>query len=158
MLSHRSILILLAAAVFAFVLGFQISCPAVPAAEPALKDYIVKSWQTDDGLPVNAVNAVLQDPSGFLWLATIGGLERFDGVTFKPFSPPWNPPGMDFNVSALAQTADGTLLMLPASGGVVALKNGVFGRHPMSDGLAGRQLQSLGQLKIRHRASSLALL
>jgi len=143
MLPRRSISILVAVAVFLFAWGFLISCPAASGTAPALQDYIVKSWQTDDGLPVNAVNAMLQDQPGYIWLATIGGLERFDGVAFKQFSPPWLPRGADFNVGALAQTADGTLLMLPVAGGVVGFKNGGFFRHEMSDALAGRQLQSL---------------
>src|SRR5947208_5626417 len=41
---------------------------------------------TDDGLPQNAVNAILQTRDGYLWLATFDGLVRFDGLEFTVFS------------------------------------------------------------------------
>ena len=37
------------------------------------------SWQKEDGLPSNNVNAVAKDHMGFLWIATLDGLCRFDG-------------------------------------------------------------------------------
>jgi signal transduction histidine kinase/ligand-binding sensor domain-containing protein len=111
--------------------------------QPLADDYFVKSWQTDDGLPGNAVNDVLQDQKGFIWLATIGGLVRFDGVTFKQFSSPLIAHVASLNIRALAETADGTLLMLPAVGGVVQLNNGKFSEHPIGGDFAGRQFQTL---------------
>jgi ligand-binding sensor domain-containing protein/signal transduction histidine kinase len=113
------------------------------AAEPLADDYSVQSWQTDEGLPGNEINDVLQDRNGFIWLATIGGLERFDGVTFKEFTSPLIARVAARNIRGLAQTADSTLLMLPAVGGVVQLKDGQFSPHPVGEGLAGRQLQNL---------------
>lgn len=40
---------------------------------------------TDDGLPENTVNAILQDSRGFLWLGTQQGLVRYDGYEMKVF-------------------------------------------------------------------------
>jgi hypothetical protein len=40
------------------------------------------SWTTENGLPQNSVNDILQTRDGYLWLATHGGLVRFDGVRF----------------------------------------------------------------------------
>ena len=106
-------------------------------------DYYVQWWQTDEGLPGNAVNGVLQDQKGFIWLATIDGLARFDGVTFKQFSSPLIGRVAARNIRALAQTSDGTLLILPAVGGVVQLKDGHFGQHPIGGDFAGKQFQTL---------------
>jgi ligand-binding sensor domain-containing protein/signal transduction histidine kinase len=106
-------------------------------------DFVVQSWQTDDGLPGNAVNDVLQDRNGYIWLATIGGLVRFDGVTFKRFSSPLIAGVAARNIRALAQTADSAILMLPAVGGVVQLKDGQFSPHPIGEGLAGNVFQTL---------------
>jgi signal transduction histidine kinase/ligand-binding sensor domain-containing protein len=108
-----------------------------------MEDFFVQTWQTDEGLPGNEVNDVLQDRNGFIWLANIGGLERFDGVTFKQFSSPLITRVAARNIRALAQTADSTLLMLPAIGGVVQLKDGQFSPHPIGEGLAGKQLHTL---------------
>ncbi len=38
-------------------------------------------WTTEDGLPQNSINAIVQTRDGYLWLATFGGLVRFDGIT-----------------------------------------------------------------------------
>ena len=43
----------------------------------------VRAWQTEEGLPENNVTGVAQTPEGYLWLATHGGLARFDGVRFQ---------------------------------------------------------------------------
>ena len=37
-------------------------------------------WTTDDGLPQNSVNDILQTRDSYIWLATYGGLVRFDGA------------------------------------------------------------------------------
>ncbi|HEU5397205.1 MAG TPA: two-component regulator propeller domain-containing protein, partial [Verrucomicrobiae bacterium] len=43
------------------------------------------SWQSAEGLPDNSVSGVAQTPDGYLWVATAGGLMRFDGVRFQEF-------------------------------------------------------------------------
>ncbi|MBS4032854.1 MAG: response regulator [Ignavibacterium sp.] len=40
---------------------------------------------TTNGLSNNSVNDIIQDKTGFLWLATDDGLNRFDGYQFKVF-------------------------------------------------------------------------
>ena len=37
-------------------------------------EWVVRSWQTEDGLPQNTVNALVQTRDGFLWVGTSGGL------------------------------------------------------------------------------------
>jgi ligand-binding sensor domain-containing protein len=45
--------------------------------------WFVRAWQTDDGLPDNDVTGIVQAEDGYLWVATQGGLARFDGVRFQ---------------------------------------------------------------------------
>ncbi|WPO92448.1 response regulator [Chryseobacterium sp. HR92] len=40
---------------------------------------------TSDGLPQSFVSGIVQDNSGFLWIATKNGLARYDGVHYKVF-------------------------------------------------------------------------
>ncbi len=44
------------------------------------------SYGTSDGLPQSQIRAIAQDDRGYLWLGTLGGLSRFDGVEFKNYS------------------------------------------------------------------------
>ncbi len=59
----------------------------------AVAQYQVDSWTTDNGLPQNIVMDVCQTPDGYLWLATMDGLVRFDGVRFTVFNRS-NTPGI----------------------------------------------------------------
>ncbi|BCS32206.1 hypothetical protein TBR22_A14160 [Luteitalea sp. TBR-22] len=66
-------------------------CAALLAAAPAaaradghaLRDVRVARWTTTEGLPQNTINDIVALPGGELWLATFGGLVRFDGVGFQ---------------------------------------------------------------------------
>lgn len=50
------------------------------------ESYVIKSWNSNNGLPQNSINKIAQDKNGIIWLATYGGLVRFDGANFKTFS------------------------------------------------------------------------
>jgi len=71
--------------------GWLSLCALAASAEPAAppgKDepaFVIKSWQTRDGLPQSTVNTILQTRDGYLWVGTSGGLARFDGVRFRTF-------------------------------------------------------------------------
>jgi ligand-binding sensor domain-containing protein len=48
--------------------------------------WLTRTWQTDEGLPDNNVTGVAQTSDGHLWVATVGGLMRFDGERFEKIS------------------------------------------------------------------------
>lgn len=52
---------------------------------PRVSHVFVEKWTTADGLPVNHVQEIVQTPDGYLWIATGGGLVRFDGIEFRTF-------------------------------------------------------------------------
>src|SRR4051812_12979909 len=43
-----------------------------------------------NGLPVDQVNCIAQDSTGFMWIGTKEGLFRYDGFSFKGF---YSKPG-----------------------------------------------------------------
>lgn len=49
--------------------------------------YAFQSYSTEDGLPQTQVTAFCQDDKGYLWVATLGGLAKFNGRDFTTFSP-----------------------------------------------------------------------
>src|SRR5207249_761994 len=66
------------------------------ASSTVLRDrahYAIDVWDTEDGLPQNSVIALTQTRDGYLWLGTLNGLVRFDGVRFTVFDES-NTPGL----------------------------------------------------------------
>lgn len=49
------------------------------------KNYAVKVYTTNEGLPSNSTTSAITDEKGFLWVGTLNGLCRFDGYSFKTF-------------------------------------------------------------------------
>ena len=64
------------------------SVPAL-ALDPSVRltQYHTLSFQIEQGLPQNSVQALLQTRDGYLWLGTQAGLVRFDGVRFVGVRP-----------------------------------------------------------------------
>src|ERR1700747_1168778 len=48
--------------------------------------YRLQAWTVDNGLPQNVIRGVAQTPDGYLWITTLDGLARFDGVRFTVFN------------------------------------------------------------------------
>ncbi|HZJ17986.1 MAG TPA: two-component regulator propeller domain-containing protein, partial [Chthoniobacteraceae bacterium] len=114
----------------AFIIGLIAACSALAlplrAADSGstlapTTDWLVRSWQTEEGLPQNTVNAIFQTRDGFLWVGTSGGLARFDGVRFRTFGL---QDGLrSVRVSTLVEDARGAL-WIGAGGGVSRWKSG----------------------------------
>ncbi|MGB5529428.1 MAG: two-component regulator propeller domain-containing protein, partial [Ignavibacteriaceae bacterium] len=66
---------------------------------------------TENGLSNNNVLDIIQDRSGFIWLATAGGLNKFDGYDFKVFrNDPANQNSLsDNSVWALREDKKGNI-------------------------------------------------
>ena len=73
--------------------GVLLGTGKLPAAEltPVDDSYSARAWRSEDGLPENRVIGVAQSPDGFLWVATQGGVLRFDGIRFQRVSIPGSP-------------------------------------------------------------------
>lgn len=106
-------------------------CGALLAAMPASAldphtapvHYGYQEWQTDSGLPQNTVHAMAQGPEGFLWIATEGGLVRFDGAAFAVYDPA-NTPGLPSDlIDGLMVDRTGTL-WISTSGGLAVMRGG----------------------------------
>ncbi len=80
-------------------------------AASAQRQYLFDHLTVGQGLSQGAVNCILQDSQGFIWLGTQDGLNRFDGYVCRVFKhDPADPKTLnDGFVLSLAETPDGTL-------------------------------------------------
>ena len=67
-------------------LGLLLGSARAFPADALHSSWLARSWQTDEGLPDNNVSGVTQTPDGYVWVATFGGLLRFNGARFEEFS------------------------------------------------------------------------
>jgi signal transduction histidine kinase/ligand-binding sensor domain-containing protein len=99
---------------------------ASPNVAPLSSEYVLRTWETDDGLPQNTVTGIAQTPDGYLWLATQGGLARFDGLRFTAFLK-GSTPGLGSSYArSLAVDRIGALWIGIERGGVVRMRDGHF--------------------------------
>lgn len=100
------------------------------------QDYFFDKWEVRDGLPQNSVNQVLQTSDGYLWVATEGGLGRFDGVKFDTYNTQNVPQFSSNRMSRLLENTNGDLLVANYKGGLIVYRDGEFFKPnlPLLDG------------------------
>jgi ligand-binding sensor domain-containing protein/signal transduction histidine kinase len=66
---------------------------------------------TEQGLSQSTVHAILQDRQGFMWFATEGGLNKYDGYQFTVFNHDPDDPGslIDNVIESMYEDRDGIL-------------------------------------------------
>jgi signal transduction histidine kinase/ligand-binding sensor domain-containing protein len=115
------------------IIAIWISCCIGAGGQPAETapsqpaEFMIKAWSMADGLPHLSVTALAQTRDGFIWIGTLAGLVRFDGVSFDVFTPENCPELPKSRIGGLFEGADGTLFITTErGGGLVALRAGKF--------------------------------
>lgn len=82
--------------------------------------YAFVTYSTEEGLPQSQVTAICQDKDGYLWVATLGGLAKFNGNEFTTFS---STHGL-LNNRVTALSFIGNTLWIGHDGGVSYMRGG----------------------------------
>ena len=88
---------------------------------PPANPWLTRTWQTDEGLPDNNVTGLAQATDGHLWVATLGGLMRFDGERFEEFSTTHLPKVPNRVVLAMHLDRRGRLWLVMDRGAVICV-------------------------------------
>ncbi|MGZ4871049.1 MAG: two-component regulator propeller domain-containing protein [Candidatus Angelobacter sp.] len=110
-----------------------------------ITQYVHTVWRSEDGLPQNSIQALLQTRDGYLWIGTQEGLVRFNGVEFKVFNKSTTPAIRHNDVRALYQDRDGALWVGTFGGGLVRYKDGQFSKYTVQQGLSNNSVSSILQ-------------
>ncbi len=98
--------------------------PAIAGTNESGSPFIVDSWSTSEGLPQSSVISVIQTRNGYLWLGTLNGLVRFDGIHFTVFDEN-NTPGLDSDrIVFLFEDNQTNLWIGTESSGLAMIQNG----------------------------------
>lgn len=109
-----------AAGLWLLVLCCSLLCPAL------LAQYRFTQWTADSGLPQSSVRGIVQTPDGYLWVATLNGLARFDGVRFQIFDKSNTPQITSNRITAMVPGEGSDTWFTSEDHNVVRMHNGMF--------------------------------
>jgi len=106
-------------------------------------EYNSRTWQVDEGLPSDLVQAITQTRDGYLWIGTHNGLARFDGVVFNP-----GPPELSqASITALCADASGSLWIGTDGEGLFRLTGTTMSRFSRTNGLAADHVRVIHETR-----------
>jgi signal transduction histidine kinase/ligand-binding sensor domain-containing protein len=112
-------------------------------APSASAQYRYDHWTADTGLPQNSVRGICQTPDGYLWIATLDGVARFDGVRFSIFNKS-NTAGIQSNrFASMIQGRNGDLWFFIEGGRITRYHRGEFQTYGKAQGLPDTAIQSI---------------
>ena len=97
------------------------------------ENYVVTQFSLDEGLPQSSVNDIIQTKDGYIWLATYGGLVRFDGLSFTTFNR-GNTPGMvEERIINIFEDSEGSIWIFPEApqNNLLRYRNGEVQSFPL---------------------------
>jgi ligand-binding sensor domain-containing protein/signal transduction histidine kinase len=101
-----------------------------------------QAWSSENGLPQNSVHQIIQTRDGYLWIATEGGVARFNGTQFKVFNRENEPVFTSNDTCCLTEDRNG-VLWIGTSDGLLRYVGGAFRRYTTTDGLPSPVVLSL---------------
>lgn len=107
--------------------------PLSLTGNPSLTQLALRRWDVHVGLPHGSVRAMAQDHGGTLWIGTLGGLVRFDGLALERVRLPAALHG-DPRVTSLLVDQGGTLWVGTEAGGLLHRRGAGWVRVPLDDG------------------------
>ena len=111
--------------------------------EPSLSGALGhQMWTSENGLPQNSVHQILQTHDGYLWIATEGGVARFNGIQFTIYNQENEPAFTSNDTCCLAEDRSG-VLWIGTSDGILRYGGGVFRRYTTADGLPSAVVSSI---------------
>ncbi|XWN37701.1 MAG: two-component regulator propeller domain-containing protein [Balneola sp.] len=95
-------------------------------------NYVITKFSLKEGLPQSSVNDIIQTKDGYIWLATFGGLVRFDGYSFTTFN---RSNSEDFGSDRILHIHEDKtgVIWLSTERGFTTYKDGKFKTFPMND-------------------------
>lgn len=117
-----------------------------PAADPrpSLSQYRIDGWQTEQGLPMDTVQALTQTRDGAIWVGTGAGLARFDGIRFSGFADANRPEMARYPVFGFLEDNRGRL-WIGHSRGASVYSQGRFDPIFTAEHTGGRRVWSFAQ-------------
>lgn len=96
-------------------------------------------WTIEDGLPTGSVRSIAQTHDGYLWIGTLDGLVRLDGVRMRVYQRSEYPQMTSNRCVSLFVDRAGDLWVATEDGGLLRLHGDEFRAFGIADGLPSLQ-------------------
>jgi signal transduction histidine kinase/ligand-binding sensor domain-containing protein len=101
--------------------------------ERHINELVHRFWDSKSGVPAD-IRALAQTTDGYLWVGSLRGLYRFDGIQFQEFESMSTARLPSREIRSLFAAPDGTLWIGYHSGGVSVLEKGKLTNYNSVDG------------------------
>jgi len=98
---------------------------AVFSTQSKPNNYVISHYGMEEGLPQSTVNDITQTDDGYMWLATFGGLVRFDGNEFTTYNRTNTNEMRSDRILHLYKDSN-DILWVSSENGFMRYKDGVF--------------------------------
>nr|WP_246205982.1 sensor histidine kinase [Fulvivirga aurantia] len=128
----------------------QISATIVYAQYPLdpskhLYQYNYEHWDSQNGLPDNAIIHLLQSKDEYIWFASYGGITRFNGVDFLTYSAFNTPELINNSFTYIYEDSDGVIWTASSGNGAVTVDNGELKIYTTTHGLPSNFVEEIVQ-------------
>jgi PAS domain S-box-containing protein len=113
--------------------------------QKAITQYAHYVWRAEDGLSQKDILSITQTRDGYLWLATLEGLLRFDGVRFTVFDKTNTSELRQSYIWTLFQDRAGSLWIGTYGGGLTRYHEGKFTTYTTAEGLAHNMVRAISE-------------
>ena len=104
------------------------------------QQYNFINYSIEDGLAQSQVKSMCQDQEGYIWLGTLGGLSKWDGVNFQNFSI--NEGLLDNGIYSLLTAKDGKVF-IGTKGGVNVYQHGKISTYKFKNELKEQYVRAI---------------
>src|SRR5271168_2870178 len=107
--------------------------------------YRLNGWTAENGLPQNVIRGIAQTRDSYLWIATLDGVARFDGVRFTVFNKSTSPGIASNRFGAMLEDQHGDLWFTSEGGSVTRYHRGSFHTYGPEEGIPANSIRGLAQ-------------
>ncbi|MBL4705888.1 MAG: hypothetical protein JKY54_15285, partial [Flavobacteriales bacterium] len=104
------------------------------------QQYSFIPYSIEDGLPQTQVSSIIQDSEGNLWIGTVGGISKFNGLEFFNYS---KSDGLLNNQVNCLFLGDNDEIWMGCNGGVSIISGSKVKSHHLSGALANASIRCL---------------
>lgn len=115
------------------------------------KDYVTRSWNSEDGIPGNTITDIVQNDDGYIYFGTYGGLVRFDGIEFVVINRLYEDKYNFISVRSVMEDTRGNLWIGSNDEGAFCIKkNGEVVSFSVENGLPNNSIRAFCEDKDGH--------